>query len=190
MSNPYYDDDDGDGEEDDDDIYYVDYDDSEVSNDFSGVADNLIQARDIYGDVNFYEPHENYYETHENYHVTHENYYDGGDETVDYYTIPVFAQPAVFLALFLGSSSYSYLFATVHLSVFDWLKLLASTIILLPALASAYYWSAGGVFERRYRYFRLFIALLVIILAYKYGSGVPLVGNLSKLVSGWLIWRF
>lgn len=155
MPYSYYDDDD-----------YVH--EGDVYNDFSGDAENVVQARDVYGEFNYYE----------------------SDDDVNWYDIPNWAQPAVFAAVFLVFTSYSNLFTSTYIALFDWIKLLASTAILVVALTSAYYWSAGGLLERRYRYLRLFIVLLLAVLGYKYGAVTPLFGPLGKIISGWLIWHF
>ncbi|MBE9375593.1 hypothetical protein IQ251_14160 [Saccharopolyspora sp. HNM0983] len=143
-------------------------DDSFIYNEFYGEAENIVQARDVHGGV---------------------NYYEADDDTFEY-SIPPYALTAVFVALFIVAAAYSILLAMTEMSFFLWLRLGVSTILLLVVFASAYYWSAGGLYERKFRYLRLFFALISVMLGYNYGVQVPLISEIGEFFSSWLVWRF
>lgn len=133
-------------------------------NDFSGSSHNSVQARDVQGDINF--------------HV--------GDRTETWPGMHFGFTAAVYGLLFVVASAVTHTITAVDLGFWDWVKLVASTIIFVVVFIKTEYRLQGAAFYA----FRRLCAVLVIALAVNQGANWPGIADLVNLLSDWLIWRF
>src|SRR3954470_16579995 len=131
------------------DAYDDDDEDGSVDNHVSGVAENSVQARDIYGDVSFYSTSDSYEE----------------DYGILYGTVFRGAGLAYFAALFILAASYSSLIITGDLTFWDWIKLVVSTAVLVVVLVR----TEWALFDDRFSSVRRLAIVLVFFLGFGEG---------------------
>lgn len=146
------------------DTNYDDYDDYN-HNDFSGDAENVVQARDVHGGI---------------------NYYDRDYGTFEYQIFP-YAGLIYYFALFVAASTYSHLWSNMTLGIFDWIKIVISTCVLVGAFLTTHSWIFNNP---SFRFLRFTLALIVILVGYNQGERIEPLLKLNETISGWLIWQF
>ncbi|MFB9903632.1 hypothetical protein [Allokutzneria oryzae] len=140
-----------------------DYEDARTHNDFSGYAQNSVQARDIHGDVNFHSGEREYFTA-----------------------LPWGFSVAAYAVLFLVASAYVHVVVTFDLVVRDWVKLVISTVIVLPVFLATEYRLHGAEFAA----LRFLVAVIVVALAIHQGAEMQSISGIVGLFSEWLVWRF
>ncbi|SEC60184.1 hypothetical protein SAMN04489727_4358 [Amycolatopsis tolypomycina] len=140
-------------------------------NDFSGTADDIVQARDIYGDVNFHSSTE---------------VFEASDQGYVAGTVYRGAGVAYFLALFLLSVAYTRVVAEADLGFWDWPKLAASTLALVTVLVR----TERAIFGDLFTSLRRLAMAVVVALGIGQGPHWESFEKLTVLLGHWLVWRF
>jgi hypothetical protein len=140
-------------------------------NEFSGTAEDVVQARDIYGDVTFHS-------TTEASEPSNQGYVVG--------TVYRGAGVAYFFALFVLSTAYARVVAEAGLGFWDWGKLAASTV----ALVTVFVRTEWAIFGNLFTSLRRLAMAVVVALGIVQGPHWESFGELATLLGHWLIWRF
>ncbi|GAA1288262.1 hypothetical protein [Saccharothrix xinjiangensis] len=147
-------------DDDDDDAH-----DGDSYNDHSGWTYNSVQARNIYGGI----------------------HHHSADSSVDagvYFYPGIIA--ALAAALFLVASSYAQIFLNLDLAIWEWFKLAGSSLLVIPVFYATERGFHGDVFSP----LRLFLAVVIIVAAFVYGTDWPPTRGFAEFIGNWLVWRF
>ncbi|WP_030107552.1 hypothetical protein [Actinoalloteichus caeruleus] len=134
-------------------------------NHYSGDVTNVVQARDIHGDVNYYER----------------------DHGVFHYRIFRYAGATLFLTLFVTAAAYSHLVNDMRLTWWEWALLPVVTAGLVLVMFHTHSWIYPNP---SFRSFRAFLAIALIALGYNYGPQLDVVGDVSPVLAHWIVLRF
>lgn len=130
-------------------------------NEHSGATEYAVQARDIHGGINL-------------------------RTTERLSQRPWGFTAAAYGALFLVASAYTHTITAVDLSVWEWVKLTVSAVVLIPVFVTTEYRLRGVEFAP----LRCLSAIVVIALAINQGAEQALISGPVGLLSNWLVWRF
>jgi hypothetical protein len=143
----------------------------QLYNDSSGTAENVVQARDIYGDVSFSSTAE-----------TSEQ----SDHGLVFGTVYRGAGVAYFVALFVFATAYARVVTELAPDFWGWAKLAISTI----ALVTVFVRTEWAIFGYLFTSLRRLSMAVVVILGIVQGPHFESLKKLTALLGHWLIWRF
>ena len=149
-----------DDEDDEDDI-------SVTRNLHSGWSTNSVQAGDIHCDVNFHAS-------------------AAGSEREYFAALPWGFTVAIYAVLFVVVCGYAFAIGSLDMSFWDWVKLVLSSLLLVPVFVATDFRVHGDDFLA----LRVLGTLVIIGLAIGEGAKVLAIKDLVALVGHWLIWQF
>jgi hypothetical protein len=130
---------------------------------YSGWSTNSVQARDIHGDINFHASERDY--------IT---------------ALPWGFTVAIYAALFIVVSGYAFAVGSLDLSFWNWVKLVLSTVVLVPVFIATDFRLHGDEFLA----LRVLCSLVIVGLAIGEGPKIATTKGIVTLVGRWLIWQF
>ena len=144
-------------------------DDDPFFNDFSGTAEDIVQARDIHGNVSF---------------TSHT--YGPSDHGMVVGTVFRGAGLVYFFALFVFATTYAGLLLDANLGFWDWVKLVISSIVLVGVFIR----TEWAIFDDLFASLRRLLMLVVVVLGFAEGARLEFLKDLTTVLGQWLTWHF